>query len=214
MPAKLRQLYRTRGFWAAVAFVMSRLFRVETHLVFYNDDYEHAVDVAWDSDTLVVEASSADDLASLGDYRDVLPDSVAEYTEAIATGQASGLFVFVHGQLAHWSFLLTQTRTLCYLGFSRGQPALMAAMFTVPSFRRRGLQTRAIMHLTNMAHRAGNEIVVAETSPDNQPSARAMKSGGMKSAGTLHFAVLCMYMVVRWKQPWFRTWSIGFCGRT
>jgi RimJ/RimL family protein N-acetyltransferase len=212
MPQKLLNLFRLRGFRTTLAFVGSRLFRVESHLVFYNDDQNRILDVAWSQGILVVEAASSADLAQLDNYKAALPSSAGEYVDAIRAGQAMGLFVFVDGQLAHWSFLLKQTRTLCYLGYCGRSAALVAAMFTVPSFRGQGLQTRAVLQLTNLAHRSGNKIVVAETSPDNEPSARAMKSGGMKSAGTLHFAVICNRLVVRWKQPFLSTLSIEFCG--
>ncbi|MEO6924808.1 MAG: GNAT family protein [Bryocella sp.] len=212
MAIKLLNLLRTRGIRATAGFIGTRLFRVETHLVFCNDDQSHTLDVEWSQGISIVEAASSSDLAKLDRYKAALPASAGEYVDAIRVGQAIGLFVFADGQLAHWSFLLKQTRTLCYLGFCGRNAALLAAMFTVPSFRGQGLQTRAVVHLTNLAHRSGNKTVVAETSPDNEASARAMKSGGMQSNGTLHFAVICNYLVVRWKQSTPHRFSIGFCG--
>ena len=211
MSPKLLNLFETRGLRATAAFIWSRLFRVETHLVFYNDDKNRTLDVAWNQGTSVVEAASLSDLATLDNYIAALPNNVGEYIDAVRTGQASGLFIFVDGHLVHWAFLLKQTRTLCYLGFCERSAALITTMFTIPSFRGQGLQTRAVRYLTNLAHSTGHEIVVAETSPDNEPSSRALKSGGMKTTGTLHFAVICNRLVIRWQRPILHSLSIGFC---
>src|SRR5699024_3281093 len=180
---KLLHILRTRGLQETALFVLSRVVRSQTHLLFCNDNAGQGIPIKWNANEVVFEATQASELDALTQRCGDLPDDIAEYLAAIRSKQAIGIFIFVEDRLAHWAFVMKQSRTACYLGFPDPAVGLLGSAFTVPEFRGRGLQTRSVAHRTNLAWRHGYTTVISETAPENEPSARALQAGGMQSRG-------------------------------
>lgn len=133
----------------------------------------------------------------------------APYLEDVRRGKIIGFLILRDGQLVHYSYLLLKNRTLCILGAAWGG-ALIGNVFTVPEYRGKRCQPRAVDACAALAREAGFVRVIAETSLDNIASQKGMTTGGMTLLGRMDLVVLFSCIVIRWRRPpGFR--MLGFC---
>lgn len=206
---RLRFVLRTEGMANAVRFVLGRLIRIRSHIVYCSCADGH-LDVSWKQNELCLCAADAEQLEEVVRQGGPLPAGLGDYLDGVRKGEVIACFVLVDGVLAHWSFLMKRSRTLCLLGVPPGA-VLLGNDFTRPEFRGRGLQTRGVLARLQQAREAGCSLAVSETEPDNVFSRKAMRRAGMSEMGQIRLIVLANRLVLRWGNLFERSSWISYC---
>lgn len=203
MPVRLS--YRLRH-------LLTRLLRVQRH-VLYGASCAGAEEPQWLADEQVRYLLNGSDLTPevQGELRRLSPD-IDEYLGAIRHDSAKALIVFVRGQLVHYAFVLTRTKTLCLFGQDKSV-ALIGNAYTVPSYRGHGCQARSAAARIALAARLGFRSIVSETSPDNVSSQKGLVKGGLEEIGPIGLLIVLNTLVVRYRRPNAAFPRLGLCLR-
>jgi len=130
----------------------------------------------------------------------MLSSDNAEYLHDIQRGRVIGFVIEFEQTLVHYSYLFLRNKNACILGLDVNT-ALIGNAFTVPIYRGKGAQARSVKARASLAHGAGYQSILAETSPDNVASQRGMLKGGMRLLGRMDLWVALTMFVFRRRKP-------------
>ena len=193
---RIRCIWLQRGAWGTIRFVLSRIYRRQSSLVFGADLEKPRPPASWDANEQVLQIGPENvDSEMTPELERFLGGEAIDNIEGLHNGDR--LFVVVSGgQYLHRGYILFNTREKKLIGEVHDAPMIGCCM-TSPAARGRGLYRKALIEEMNYLHRQGYRRVTIETSPDNLASRKGIEAAGFSYAWEARIWILLNLLIVR-----------------
>jgi hypothetical protein len=198
LAARLRSVWRARGGRGFLHFLLTRLARLQSDMVFGRPLQDEAEPPSFGSERqiVVIERGNLEDPSLQDIVAQLLASESSVYRPGLEANDLAFAVIDQDRRLLHRTFVQFETRYKTMLGEAMSVP-LLTHCHTIPSMRGERLYPKTLLHAGAFLRARGHERMVITCDEHNQASISGIRRGGFELECAIRSLVIFARFVIQ-----------------